>query len=77
MFSINYFRTNLSRQCASNAGIRLWDALPDDITNNFYIFNTFFQKTYQVQLFALLLVMLLDYYVCLCLDFLFLIKYGV
>ena len=33
MFSIKYSRSNLRRQCASNAGIRLWNALPDDITN--------------------------------------------
>ena len=33
MFSIKYSRTNLRRQDASNAGIKLWDASPDDITN--------------------------------------------
>ena len=35
MFPIKYSRrpTNLRRQCASNAGIRLWNALSDDITN--------------------------------------------
>ena len=33
MFSIKYSRTNLRRQCVSNTGIRLWNALPDDITN--------------------------------------------
>ena len=31
-------RTNLRGQCASNAGIRLWNALPDDITSIYLIY---------------------------------------
>ena len=31
-FHLEYSRTILWRQCASNAGIRLWNSLPDNIT---------------------------------------------
>ena len=33
MFPIKYSCTHLRRQCASNAGIRLCNASPDNITN--------------------------------------------
>ena len=34
MFSINYWPTNLRRQCTLNVGIRLWNDLPVDITTS-------------------------------------------
>ena len=48
MFSIKYSRTNLRRQCASNAGIRLWNALPDDITNisSIHLFKRHIKSSY-------------------------------
>ena len=48
MFSINYFRTNLRRQCASNAGIKLWNASPDDITNisSIHLFKIHIKSSY-------------------------------
>ena len=45
--------TNFRRQFASNAGIRLWNASPDDITNKYSIHLK--KKIYQVQLFKLLI----------------------
>ena len=48
MFSIKYSCTNLRRQCASNAGIRLWNALPDDITNisSIHLFKRHIKSSY-------------------------------
>ena len=48
MFSIKYSRTNLTRQCASNAKIGLWNALPDDITNisSIYLFKRHIKSSY-------------------------------
>ena len=47
MYSINYSRTKLRRQCTSNVGIRLWNDLPIDISNisSIYLFK---QKEYEV-----------------------------
>ena len=50
MFPIKYSRrpTNLRRQCASNAGIRLWNALSDDITNisSIHLFKRYIKSSY-------------------------------
>ena len=48
MFSIKYSRTNLRRQCASNAGIRLLNASPDDITNisSIHLFKRHIKSSY-------------------------------
>ena len=41
MFSVNYSRTNLRRQCTSSVRIRLWNDLPIDITDmsTIYLFK--------------------------------------
>ena len=48
MLSMKYSRTNLRRQCALNAGIRLWNALPDDIANisSIHIFERYIKSSY-------------------------------
>ena len=37
MFSIQFSRTNLRRQCTSNVGIRLLDDLPVHVKNIFFL----------------------------------------